>query len=171
MPVVVGVLEAPDAHRVVAAAGSPVVLPQLRGDRVAERLAREDQLALAVLQAAVERLDRLAAAARSGRCRSSAPAAQASFEKSNVHARGLFRKPSLSVSHAFITAVVHQLRLVRRDRLLRVARQLDAARDAGRVHLDVAVGERAGDDAVEVVRDSAAPPSPPWRPPVEQPLK
>jgi hypothetical protein len=56
------------------------------------------------------------------------------------------------VSQVFITARVDQLRLLLRDRLLGMPRELDAAGDAGGVHVDMAVGQRARDDRIEVSR-------------------
>ena len=56
---------------------------------------------------------------------------------------------------------VHQRRLLGGEVAFRMTRQLDASRHACRPHVDVTVGQRAGDDAVVVVRDIAAPPSAP----------
>ena len=123
----------------------------LRADRIAQRLAGEDQLALRVLDAAVERLDRLQLRVGEARVAGACPPGTSSDEKSTLHARGLFRNPSLSVSHLFVTRLLTSAacsaviaRSGWRDRL-------DAPLDAGRPHVDVTVGQRAGDDAVVVV--------------------
>ena len=77
-------------------------------------------------------------------------APQASVLKSNEHWRGLFKNPSPSVSHCFMHRVVDELRFRFRDRLIGMARELDAAIGAGRVHVHVPIRERARDDAVVV---------------------
>jgi len=74
---------------------------------------------------------------------------QARVLKSNEHCRGLF-KPF--VQHVALRrhGVVDELRLGLRQLAIGMAGEIHAAIPAGRVHVDVPVGERARDDAVVV---------------------
>ena len=147
LPVIVGILKRPDPHRVDHLGRRRA--PQRR-HRIAERLAGENQLTLAVLEAAVVVLHSLELRPGQTGVRFRAHAQQ----RGEIEA-ALAR----IVQEAFLerVALLHDrrrdhLRFDLRDRLIRVSGQVDAAREAGGVHVDVPVGKRTGDDAVEIER-------------------
>ena len=123
-----------------------------RRQRVAERLSREDQLAFAVVQAAVIRFDGLQLRRRearlgSGGARRAGELLEVKRACARVGEKTLFQRVA-----RLEDGLRHHLRGRGRNLAFGMPRQLDAARHAGRVHLDMAIRQRAGDDAVEILR-------------------
>ena len=148
VPVVVRVLERPDPHGIdhVDVAGA-----SLRRQRVADRLSREDHLTFAVLQPAVEHLDALELRGRQALVRLGSLT-----QKGREAECALLRvvQKALVERVAFLHhCVVDHLRLLGRDGHVGITGEHNLPRRSGGVHVNMAVGERPGDDAVVVLRE------------------